>query len=871
MLKKSRLRLRALFFKPKMEDELQAELQFHLEREIEENIARGMTPEDARYAAIRSFGGVERVKEESRDVRGIRLLEEIWQDMRFGLRMLQKNPGFTLIAIITLALGIGANTAIFSVVNAALLRPLPYDNPDRIMSVSVMQPQKGVYQLPFALPNYLDLRERAQSFTEIAAYRGWQYTITGAGEPVTVFGERVTANLFPVLGVQPMIGRYFLPEEDATGNDSAVILSYGLWQSRFGGDRNIINSPIMIDDAPRTVVGVMPPGFYFSTKSVELWVPLSPTKRDLNRALGNMRVIARLKPGINLKQAQAEVKTIAAQLEQQYPENNKDQGIQVATLQEDIVGNIKPALLMLLGAVTFVLLIACGNVANLQLAQAIARQKDIAIGMAMGATRGRLVRQLLTESIALSVIGGLLALLLAHFGAKLLVRLSTDRMPRVSETAIDFNVLFFTLLLAVGVGILFGLVPALQATKPDVSSLIKEGGASMMGLGRGRIRNVLVIAEVALAIILMVGAGLMIKSFNRLTQVNVGFNTKNILTMGVFLSPARYKEPEKQAAYYQQVLQRIEATPGVKSAGANIGLPFSGAGIYISFVMAGRPDVRLGANYRAISPNYFKTMGIPVLRGREFEERDNDKSAAVAVVNHSFAERFFPGEDPIGKVIDISDGYNILRQIVGVVGDVKSKNLTAEVAPEMYVVNLQRPWQWTSFAVSTYSDPHNLTPAIRNAVWGVDKDVPVNDVKTLDEMIGQTVAEPKFYTIMLAIFAGVALILATVGVYGVVSYSVSQRTREIGIRMALGAPRHTVIKMVFQQSLALALIGAVLGLIGAYLLTRVLSTLLYAVSTTDAMTFLLIPLGLAIVVLIATYIPARRASLVDPLTALRNQ
>jgi predicted permease len=796
------------------------------------------------------------------------------QDLRFSLRTMLKSPILTLASLIALALGIGANCAIFSVVNAALLRSLPYKEPERVLRISVTQPEKGVYQLPFALPNYIDLKERAQSFAEIAAYRGWQYTITGAGEPVTVIGERITANLFPTLGVQPAMGRFFLPEEDAPGNESAVILSYGLWQSRFGGDRNIINRDITINDAPRTVVGVMPQDFYFSTRIVELWVPFSAAKQELNRALGNTNVMARLKPGVNLRQAQAEVDTLAGQLEQQYPENNKDKGMRVVPLQEDLVGNIRPALLMLLGAVAFVLLIACGNVANLQLTRAMARQRDIAIRMAIGASRGRLVRQLLTESITLSLMGGLLALLLAYFGLKSLVSLTTDRMPRVNEAAIDVNVFVYTLLLAVSVGVLFGLVPALQASKPDLGNLIKEGGASMMGPSRRHIRNILVIAEVSLAIILMVGAGLMIKSFTRLQQVEVGFDPKNILTMGVFLSPTRYKEPEKQAAFYQQVLQHIEATPGVKSAGANIGLPFSGAGIFISFAVVGRPEnpeAQLAANYRAISPNYFKTMGIPLLRGREFEERDSGQAAGVAVVNESFAERYFPGENPLGKFIDIGDGFETPRQIVGVVGDAKSKNLTTAAAPEMYVVNQQRPWQWTSFAIRTNSDPHNLASAIRRAVWSVDKDVPVNDIKTMEEMIGQTVAEPRFYTIMLTIFAGVALVLATVGVYGVVSYSVSQRTHEIGIRMALGAPQRTIINMVLRQSMMLAMIGVVGGVAGAFLLTRVLSSLLYTVSTTDPLTFVLIPVALAIVVLIASYVPARRASRVDPLIALRSQ
>jgi len=811
-----------------------------------------------------------------------RMEDEMFQDLRYGVRMLLKSPGFTAAAVLSLALGIGANTAIFSVVNAVLLRPLPYDRPDQIMRLWTTQPQERALRIPFPAPNFVDLKEQNRVFTDMAVYRGWQFILTGAGEPLRVFGHRVSTGFFPVLGVKPLLGRGFLPEEDRPGNDGVVVLSHGLWRTHFAADPDIIGRSLTINDMSRTVVGVAPPGFRFESQENALWIPIAFTPADLNRKLGNTFVIARLRPGVAPEQAQAEMNTLAARLETLYPDDNKGKGISVTRLREDMVGDIRWALLVLLSAVGFVLLIACANVANLQLTRALGRRKELAVRFALGATRLRLIRQLLTEGAILSLLGGGLALLFSGVGLRLLTGLTTGQMPRVEEAGVDGAVLGFTLILSILTSLLFGLIPAFQASKPDLPDLndaLKEGGAAGASLRRQRLRSAFVIAEVALSIVLLAGAGLMIKSFLRLQQVNPGFNPERLLTLETFLPPARYPKARQQAAFYQQVGQRLAAVPGVQSAGANIGLPFTGAGIGISFNIEGRPAASSGeqlvASYRAISPGYFRTMGVPLRTGRDFTDRDNSEAPGVVIINQSFARRFFPNEDPIGKRLDIGDGYNRTREIVGVVGDTKGNSLKEPAPAEMYVVYLQRPWQWISYAVRTNAEPESLAPAIhvavRAAVWSVDKDIPVNNLKTMERLIAETTTEPRFYLILLGVFAAVALILSAVGVYGVMSYAVAQRRHEIGVRMALGAKTTDVLKLVVGQGMALALAGVVFGLAGAFALTRALTNLLFTVSPTDPAVFAAIALMIIGVSLLASLIPARRAVRVNPVVALRQE
>jgi putative ABC transport system permease protein len=811
-----------------------------------------------------------------------RMEDEMFQDLRYGARMLLRSPGFAVAAVLSLALGIGANTAIFSVVNAVLLKPLPYDHADQIMRLWTTQPERGALRLPFSAPNFVDLKEQNRVFTDMAVFRGWPFILTGAGEPLSVFGHRVSASFFTVLGVKPLLGHGFLYEEDSPGNDRVVIISYGLWQSHFAADPGIIGRSLTVNDISRTVVGVMPPGFRFQSQENAIWIPMAFTPADLNRRVGNTFVLARLRPGVARQQAQAEMNTLAARLETHYPDSNRGKGISVTPLREDMVGDSSKALWVLLGAVGFVLLIACANVANLQLTRALGRRKELAVRVALGATRLRLIRQLLTESAILSLLGGGLGLLFARIGLRLLTSLMTGQAPRIEgdginhieEAGISGIVLGFTLLLSILTGFLFGLLPAFQASKP-VNEALKEGGAASVSLRRQRVRGAFVIAEVALSIALLAGAGLMIKSFLRLQQVDPGFNPERLLTLETFLPPTRYPKAQQQAAFYQQVGRRLAAVPGIQSVGASIGPPFTGASIGVGFNIEGRaatsPGEQLVASYRAISPNYFQTMGVPLLKGRDFSDGDNSEAPGVTIINQSFARRFFPNEDPVGKRLDIGDGYNRTREIVGVVGDTKANSLKEPGPAEMYVVYLQRPWQWIRYAVRTSAEPESLAPAIRAAVWSVDKDIPINNLKTMERLIAETTTEPRFYLIMLSVFAAIALILSAVGVYGVMSHTVAQRRHEIGVRMALGAGTTDVLKLIVGQGMALALIGVALGLAGAFALTRTLTTLLFTVGPTDPAVFALIALMIVGVALLASLIPARRAVRVNPVVALRQE
>ena len=804
------------------------------------------------------------------------MITTIQQDIKFAGRMLWKNKSVTFIAIIALALGIGANTAIFSVVNAVLLKPLPYRDADRLVWIWG-NVRGGSTRASVSPPDFFDYRAQNNSFEHLAASTSVSvpFNLTGAGEPERLNGSAVTTNYFQALGVEPALGRTFLAEEEQEGRNQVVVLSHGLWQRRFGSDTSLVGKTIILDGRSVTVVGVMPAGVQFP-QTAELWVPLfNSTHPEMQaRAAHFLRPIGRLKPGVTLEQAQAEMDGIARRLEEQYPESNARWSLRLVPLQEQIAGNVRPTLLILLGAVGFVLLIACANVANLLLARAAARQKEIAIRTALGASRARIVRQLLTESLLLAVVGGLVGVVLALWSVDLLVSLSAGRVPRAGEIGIDAVVLGFTLGVSLLTGLVFGLVPALQASKPDFNESLKEGGKSATeGLRRNRIRSALVVAEVALALVLLVGAGLLVKSFIGLQRVSPGFDAENVLTMRIDLSRAKYATPEAAGNFYTQLQERVSALPGVEAVGMISELPLSGQPNDTYFTVEGRPAQEAGqrvtADYRRINHDYFRAMTIPLLRGRYFSEQDFRQSAQVAIISETMAERFFPNEDPLGKRLLISAPEPTPYEIVGIVGDVRHRALDVEVYQMMYVPTARR--LSTNLVVRTATDPSTIASAVRNEVWAIDRDQPVSAVRTMGEVLSQSVAQQRFTTSLLGIFAAVAMILAAVGIYGVMAYSVTQRTREIGVRLALGAQTRDVFRLVVGQGMLLTIIGVAVGLVAAIFLTRLMESLLFGVSATDPTIFVAISFLLIAVALLACYVPARRATRVDPMEALRYE
>jgi putative ABC transport system permease protein len=863
------------------EVELEEEIRAHLELETEQNIEAGMSPEDAHHAALKVFGNVSLSKEDSRTMWGFRSLETLWQDVRFGVRVLVKSPTFTIVAVIALALGIGANSAIFSVVNTVLLRPLPYKDPDRLVVVWEDASKHGYPRDTPAVANYVDWRDQNQVFEGMAAMASASVNLTGVGEPERIEVRRVSANFFPLLGVEPQLGRTFLPEEDQPGAaNCVVVISNGLWQRRFGSDKKIIEKPINLNGVSCTVVGVMSPNFQFPDRGVELWIPIAfSSKEAANRGGHYLEVIARMKPGITLQQAQADMSSIAARLQQQYPEQNTDLGAVVIPLHEQVAGDIKPALLILLGAVGFVLLIACANVANLLLARAAARQKEIAVRVALGASRLRLIRQFLTESILLAALGGALGLLLSLWGVNLLKTFIPENISQARAITIDAKVLGFTLLVSLLTGLVFGLAPAMQASNFNLNETLKEGGRDSAQGSRGhRIRSLLVITEVAVSLILLIGAGLLINSFLRLRNVDPGFRADKLLTMQVVLPKVKYREQAQRSAFYTELLHRVEVLPGVKSAAVTTNLPLYKQGNSIGIEIEGRPAPEPGKELivatRVISPRYFSTMGIQLLQGREISGQDKADSPAVAVISETMARRYWPGEDPIGKRISPGkpESPDDWITIIGVVKDVRQFELEANPKPQMYLSYEQAGFfEPNDLVVSTNADPLSMAAMVRNAVWEIDKDQPVSKIRTMEDIISESVARQRFSMLLLGIFAILALVLAAVGIYGVMSYSVAQRAHEIGLRMALGAQRSDVLKLVVGQGLKLVLIGVAIGLAAAFTLTRVMSSLLFGVSATDPITFITISLVLISVAVLASYIPARRATKVDPMVALRYE
>ena len=892
-----RIRLSGLKLSPAHEAEIVEELAQHLEDVHERSIRNGATEAEAKRAALRELAGagllqkemqrVQRPQAEAPIAGGPRsnagrwnLVADLLHDLRYAARMQRKNLAFTIIAIIALALGIGANTAIFSVVNTVLLRPLPYKDPERLVMVWEDATKVGYPRDTPSAANYVDWRDQNQVFEGMAAITDESFNLTGAGDPERLEGRRVSANLFPLLGVEPQIGRVFTAAEDQPGAQRVAVLSYGLWQRRFGGDPTIVGKALTLNGESYVVVGVMPARFQFPSKDDEVWVPVAfPPEEATNRNRHYLEVVAKLKPGVTLAQAQSEMSTIATRLQQQYPESNADLGAVVQSLHEHLVGDIRPALLILLGAVGLVLLIACANVANLLLARAAVRQKEIAVRVALGARRLRLIRQFLTESVLLSTLGGLVGLGIAYGGLVLLKAFIPENISQAREISIDFKVLGFTLLVSVLTGLIFGLAPAFQAARFNQIDTLKEGGRDAATGGSGkRLRSLLVMAEVAISLVLLIGAGLLINSFLRLRNVDPGFRAENLLTMKIVLPEPKYEEAERRAAFYTDLVQRVESLAGVRSAAVTTNLPLYRQGNSISVRIEGRPDPPPGQELivvtRVISPGYFDTMSIPLLSGRNLTDQDIATSPRVAVISETMARRFWPNEDAIGKRFAIGrirsdrDWVNV----VGVVKDVRQFELTAEPRPQMHMSYRQLGFfDARDLVVKTDVDPASMAATVRKAVWDIDKDQPVSNIRTMEEILADSIARQRFSMLLLAIFAAVALVLAGVGIYGVMSYSVAQRTREIGIRMALGAQTGAVLKLAVGYGMKLVIAGIVIGLVAAFALTRVMSTLLFGVTATDPTTFTLISLLLIAVAALASYIPARRATKVNPIIALRYE
>jgi predicted permease len=873
-------RLIGLFQRRRRDAEMSEEIQQHLDELIARNLTAGMSPYNARNAALRQFGGVEQIKEIAREQRAWMWPEQLWQDLRFGLRMLAKSRGFTIVAVIALALGIGANSAIFSVVNAVLLRPLPYKDPDRLVMVWEDATHQGFPRNTPAVANYIDWREQNHVFEDMAAMAAQSFNLTGVGEPERIDGRRVSASLFHLLGVEPQLGRAFLPEEDKAGGNRVVIISHGLWQRRFGADPSIIGRPVTLNGESYTVVGVMPPTFQFPSREDQLWVPIAfAPKEVIDRGNHYLEVIARLKRGIILQRAQVEMNTIAARLQQQYPEFNARIGAVVVPLQEHVVGNIKPALLVLLGAVGFVLLIACANVANLLLARAAVRQKEIAVRVALGAGRSRLTRQFLTESVLLAGLGGGAGLLLSTAGTKLLKGFIPETISQAQTITVDARVLIFTAAVSLLTGLIFGLAPAAQVSSSNLNETLKEGGREPVSGSRGnRIRGLLVISEVAISFILLIGAGLLINSFVHLRNVDPGFRTDHLLTMKVELPEVKYADRARRSAFYAELIRRIETLPGIKSAAVASNLPLTYNGDSITISIEGRPDPppdqRPDVVTRVISPRYFATMGIQLQHGRDFSEQDRADSRGVVVISERTARHFWPGENPIGKRLKPGSSGNRRPwlEIVGVVKDVRQMDLAAEPKLQMYLPYEQADFfQPNALVIRTNINPLSLAATVRKTVWDIDKDQPVSNISSMEQVLSASVARQRFSMVLLGIFAALALVLAAVGIYGVMSYSVAQRTHEIGIRMALGAQRTDVMKLTVSQGMRLVVIGVIAGLVAAVMLTRVMSSLLFGISATDPVTFAAISLVLMSAALLASYIPAVRATKVDPMVALRYE
>ena len=894
---RSRLRLAGLA--PDREARIVRELAVQLEDFYRDGLARGLSESDADGEACRQISDWDRLAEDVRladrlhatsrfdrladslDVAasaeragirgGARMLSNVLRDARYSLRQLRQSPGFSIVAVLTLALGIGATTTMFSVVNSVILRPLPYPQPQELVSVVEILPRFGRFSV--APATFLDWRAQNSVFEHIVAYTGGNATFVDANGPDRVINAAVSWDMFELLRVTPALGRGFSAEEDAPGKADVIVLSHGMWQRRFGGDPGVLGRSISLNGAPFTIVGVMPAGFRFPSRQTEYWVPLALNPANATRGGHYLGAIARVKAGTSIEQADAEMRTISERLALQYPENSAKESSEVRSLQETVVGDVRPALLILLAAVGVVVLIACANVANLLLVRGFVRAREIAIRTALGAARRRLISQMLVESLMVSLIGGAVGLLLAYLAIGPVQTLSAGSIPRVDDVSIDGRVLAFSLLLSVLTGVLFGLAPAAYAGRVAILEVLKEGGRSSTGTGGRWTRSVLLVTEVALSIVLLVGATLLLRSFSRLTDVDPGFQPERALAFRVALPNAIYREEHQRVAFYERLLDQLEALPQVTAAGLVQALPMRGD-YTLSFTVRGRPDPKPGdetsANHRSISPDYFKALGVPLLGGRAFTARDAEKAPMVAIVDQSFVDRYFPGEDPLGQGIDIGNGTDGFYEIVGVVGNVHHAGLARDPSPTMYVPFKQDVFSSVWILARTDGDPAQLTPLARQVVKSVDPGLPVFGLTPLATVVSDSLADRRFSLLLLAVFAALAVFLAAVGLYGVVAYSVSQRTQEIGVRMAIGARRGHVLSMVLTEGMKLALIGVAIGLIGALALSGLMSKMLFQVTPGDPVSYVVTAAVLVAIAALACYIPARRATRVDPIVALRQ-
>jgi putative ABC transport system permease protein len=855
-----------------VKEEIDEELRFHIEQRTGENTAAGMSPVEAAREARKRFGNWQSVREDCRDARSVSFGETMLKDIRFGMRMLRRNPGFTAVAMLTLALGIGANTAIFSIVDGVLLKPLPYEQPGQLVQVwEAPAPGKRIYASPGA---FLDWRQDSTVFEALSIADDTDRNLPGDGDPERVSGLAMSASGLQILRARPLFGRTFAPDEDQPGKDKVVVLTHGFWQRRFGGETNIVGRTIQLSDQSYTVIGVLPPRFLLGDKT-EFVVPTGVAPADADQRAGHsLQVIGRLKPGVTVEQAQTEMNVVAARLRPLYPPHKQDWGVILVPMHEQITGRIRPTLLVLFGAVGFVLLIACANVANLLLAKASGRQKEIAIRTALGASRGRVIRQLLMESVLLSAMGAMLGLLLA-FGTISAVRnLRNVDLPRAHELGLDLRVLGFAVLASLLAGVAFGLVPALQTSRPNLNDMLKDGARTSGSGPRSRVRSGLIVAEVALSLVLLIGAGLLLNSFVRLSNVSSGINPRNVLTMQVTLPEKKYPDYERRAAFFERVLERIGSLPGVEAAGVAGTMPLAGWSYSTSFSVIGRreqPASGYATDHDVCTHDYFRAVGIPLRKGRFFDQRDRGGASRAVVISEALAREHFPNEEPLGQRIHldvlsgkIDEGW----EIVGVVGDVRQHGLGEAGRPCVY---RQASRSTGNLVVRTTGAPLAMAESVRKAILEVDPSQPVANVRTMDDVLAASMGQRRFVMTLLGGFAGAALLLAAIGLYGVIAYAVQQRTREIGIRMALGATRRDVVSLVLRQGIKLAGIGVVVGIAAALGLTRVLTKLLYEVKPIDLPIFTGVSLVLLAVALLASWLPARRAAKVDPMVALRYE
>ena len=895
-------RVKGLLGARSVKHEIDQELRFHIDSATATNLASGMVAEEAQRTARKKFGNFQAVRETCRDARGASFLDTTLQDLRFGLRLLRKNPAFTAVAVLTLAIGIGANTAIFSVINGVLLKPLPYPQPNQLVTLWERDPQKGAEQLRVSGPNYLDWREQNTVLSDMAVSPGWsgseQFNIVLQDLTVKVPASYTSASLFSTLGVKPFLGRPLLPDEDRREGNRAAVLGYGLWQRYFGGDTNIVGRTLTVDSYGRrqyTVVGVMPPGFK-AIGGCELWLPLGwmGVTLDERRLAHWHKVIARLKPGVTVQQAQSHLSAIQARIKQTYPGETFSSDVAVVPLLDHALGqNMRRSLLVLWGAVGVVLLIACANVANLMLARAATRQKEIALRAALGAGRWRIIRQLLVESILLAMIGGTLGVLLGSWALHLLIAAAPANIPRLDEVSLDLQALAFTAGISVITGLLFGLAPAWQFSRPDLNETLKESSrAASAGIAASRTRNSLIVAEVAFSLVLLTGAGLMIQSFARMWRAERGFRAGHLLTAELDFSVSGFTTWVQETATRPQVplkelIEKLRALPGVQAVGAGSKLlrrenltpnePIS---------ILGRPTLKPEeqptAEFKGVTPDWARALGARVVRGRDLRETDTLKTPGAVLINETMARRYFPNEDPVGKYVKMglnqpplgttnNRGLYEWSQIVGIVSDVKSLNPRPEVVPEIYQSYWQWPMQNPTLLIRTTGDPLSLAAAIRQETKTVIPNLPPPIIRTMDDLLSATVAQTRIQTALLSLFAGIALLLAAVGLYGVLAYSVAQRTHEIGVRMALGAQRRNVLSLIVGHGMRLVIMGVVVGIVAALALTRVMRNLLYEVQANDPITFVAGSVFLLLTALLACWLPARRAARIEPMVALRYE